>query len=149
MSEEFVDNLNAAHPFIERVFMWVNSEGGLSTEDVVLDLRHVREAYLYCRSAVFNEAAIEHQHDICRRMAEQNKWSVRAVYSDNGVSARREHRDGLDAMLAALEDVEPGTTIVITADRSRLYRAGAWSRKLLSHLEKHGVALAFAHERVM
>jgi DNA invertase Pin-like site-specific DNA recombinase len=148
MNRELPDTLPAAYPSIQRVRIALNSEGDVTMDEVVLDLRHVRDAYIYCRSAAFDEAALEHQQDICGRMAEENKWVVKGVYVDNGVSGRTEHRDGLDEMLAALNDAEPNSTIVIAADRARLYRHIALERKLHSTLEERGVAVAFASERV-
>jgi DNA invertase Pin-like site-specific DNA recombinase len=90
------------------------------------------KAYIYCRSAASNESSIESQRARCLGTAKENHWTIGGIYVDNGVSGLKEHREGLDGLIAALQRETHGSIVVITANSSRLSRNLTITDKLLS-----------------
>lgn len=100
-------------------------------------------AYIYCRSAVTDEAAIAAQETACRVYAEVNSLSVVGVFHDNGVSGVTASRSGLEALIEAVKGSD-GPSVVLIDRSERLARNPLLFREVQTQLKNAGARLIVA-----
>jgi DNA invertase Pin-like site-specific DNA recombinase len=104
-------------------------------------------AVIYCRVSTHEQAegnSLDFQETACRKYADLNNLVVKRVYTDAGVSGRKEEREQYSSMR---KEIVKGDTILIYSI-SRISRSTKDFLNLLEEFEKKGVILRSIKENL-
>lgn len=102
---------------------------------------------LYVRVSTNNQATgLESQSRALEDYCRANGVTDFKLFSDEGISGAREHRPGLDALMAAVDSGAVKTVVVYSF--SRFARSTKHLLQALEHFQNHGVAFISLSERL-
>lgn len=118
------------------------------SQDPPEEHREARRAVTYVRVSSREQVdgySISAQHEACRRLIEDEGWTLAGAFTDEGESARTQDRPQFQALLQTLKE-DPTIDVLVVHKLDRLARNLEDHVAVRAQLRKHGVQLVSVSE---